>query len=386
MKTLKFLLLGVTGDLAKRKILPAIGQFASMHKVDFGVELIGYSRSVPDSQEIVSILSQETNGISPLTKLSFVQGQYEDVEYYYDAIKSLGPDDKLVVYLAVPPQVFVPFLKNSCPYSALPIDILIEKPFGRSLQESQQMLDIIAVCDLHQRVHFLDHYNFKSIVRQPLDQDKLTMIKAKTIKNLDVLILEELGLEGRAGYYNDTGAIKDILIHSFTLANHALKSLNSPTLSSQVFEVDTVQTGQYSSYLRDTELQSSSTETYYNIRGITKEGIHICMETGKKLGQKLTQITATFTDETKVVWNIAPNETVVYTDGQSKTSLVNMTHYDNKNLDHVHAFEDILHETFTSFVTSSQVIESWKIYDEVVAQTSIPKIYQDRVYPVLFNN
>ena len=174
----KFLLFGITGNLAKIKILPGLAQFAQLNKDKTSVELVGYSRSQPKLEEVENALNSgiDTNTLKisenehNLTKISFIQGGYEDGTVLFETISDLKKDERLVVYLAVPPSTFIKFLQNACPFSQNPIDVIVEKPFGRDPQEARQMLNLVYACNLHSQIHFCDHYLFKNSTLLNLDQ------------------------------------------------------------------------------------------------------------------------------------------------------------------------------------------------------------------------
>jgi glucose-6-phosphate 1-dehydrogenase len=153
MKTQKILILGITGNLAKLKILPAIGQYFDLHKDEVNIEIYGYSRSKANLEEMQSLIRSQINSsqnLNLLPKITLVQGEYTDKTFYDQLVGSLTMDDSLAIYLAVPPSIYLNFLENSCPYSKRPIDILIEKPFGESLEEGSHILEIVEKCELIQ--------------------------------------------------------------------------------------------------------------------------------------------------------------------------------------------------------------------------------------------
>jgi glucose-6-phosphate 1-dehydrogenase len=354
LRNIKILVLGITGDLARKKILPAIGQFARRQSAE--VELIGYSRSLPDQDDIRSSL-----GVSIPT--SFLQGQYEDVAYYHSIISQLKADEQLIVYLAVPPHVFIPFLKNSCPFHDRPIDIIIEKPFGQSAQEAEQMIAIIAACDLHQRVHFFDHYLYKSAAI--LDDSLVRLLSAhtkhQTLASIQVQALEDIGVKGRGGYYDHTGAIKDMMPHLFSLIVLLCKQI-SCTIPWDNLQITDLKTEQYPGYLADVELDDSTTETYFCVQG-SIDNLSLTLESGKMKPKKLTQITAQFVSGDSVVWQIAPVSQIIF--GHKAGQSVVRDIQDDGVLDHTRAFESIVAEDFSRFVSPDEVKQGWEIAERV---------------------
>jgi len=364
MPSVKILLLGVTGDLARKKILPAVGEFAVRNKHECTVSLIGYSRSQPDEVDVKNALNAVAeNGSDSLNALTFLQGQYEDAAYYNTVISELKPDEQLIVYLAVPPQVFVPFLKNSCPFSAHPIDIIIEKPFGQTRAEAEQMIDIIRACDLHQRVHFFDHYLFKSAAF--LSHDSIEKINAfsagKTAKKILIQAIESIGVKGRGGYYDQTGAIVDMVPHLYSLLRLTGNTLG--LLLVDTLKIKKVHTEQYPGYLADVEVDDSKTETYFFASGVCGD-INIELESGKMQPQKLTQISVEYDDGTKILWQFAPKEKLVFID---KNTVSEIVIENGAELDHTRAFEMTLASNFGHFVTNERVVEGWQAIESARA-------------------
>ena len=364
MLSIKILLLGITGDLARKKILPAIGEFAVRNNDKFTVSLIGYSRSQPDEVDVKNALNAaKKNGSDSLSSLKFLQGQYEDAAYYNTVISELKPNEQLIVYLAVPPQVFVPFLKNSCPFSAHPIDIVIEKPFGQTRAEAEQMIDIIRACDLHQRVHFFDHYLFKSaaFLDEVIMQKIKLFIAQKTAQKILVQAVENIGVKGRGGYYDQTGAIVDMVPHLYSLVRLAGDILDFSLV--KPLEIQKVHTEQYPGYLTDIEVDDSKTETYFFASGVC-ENINVELESGKMQSQKLTQISVEYDDGTKILWQFAPKEKLVFID---KNTVSEIVIENGVELDHTRAFEMTVANNFGHFVTNEQVVEGWQAIESVLA-------------------
>ncbi|NJK71713.1 MAG: hypothetical protein HC932_05770 [Thermales bacterium] len=144
MKRIKILLLGITGDLARIKVLPALSEFATLHQKDFEVHLIGYSRSKADEKEVENILNQNSKHDKHKIKtIEYIQDSYNNIDRFNQIIDGTSKQDKLIIYLAVPPVVFIPFLKSACPLDPSNLHIVIEKPFGRSIEELARSLILL---------------------------------------------------------------------------------------------------------------------------------------------------------------------------------------------------------------------------------------------------
>lgn len=482
----KFLLFGITGNLAKIKILPGLSQFARLNSDKVSVELIGYSRSLPKIEEIELALNsgldnsvhtkitpnkvkiQDNSKNSPqkkhnLTKISFIQGSYEDGTVLFEEISKLQKDEKLVVYLAVPPSTFIKFLQNACPFSQSLLDIIVEKPFGRDPIEAEKLLSIVNSCNLHSQVHFCDHYLFKNAtlpspeqvsqiqsffdnsdshlklpnknspeIRQnveegnvnlPNSDSKITkqtsiflsdsknptiakdLISPTNSPNLEkkitkdfihIQILEKVDLVGRAGYFDSTGALKDMWPHLFSLLVLTLQTAGfDKLLELKDVIVEQVFLGQYASYCQEAGLEDSVTETYFRIK-LQAKNLEIILESGKNLPTKITQIelvTKNFQNQTKkLLWNIYPHQNLTLQNSveknlkskniQNKSQIIELA---KEKLDQTNLFEFLLVENKNHFVSTEKIRQSWQIWQKIMDFIAFNQIkidiYDDQKLP-----
>jgi glucose-6-phosphate 1-dehydrogenase len=358
MKKIKFLVFGISGDLARRKVLPGIAQFVISNTSSEHYELIGYSRSLVEKSEIEGLFSSSTKK----PEISLYQGDYSNNQFFQEVVNNLKPDERLIAYFAVPPMVFLDLLDGFCPYYNAPIDIIIEKPFGQDLDEAKLILKKIDDCKLHNKVHFCDHYLFKngSILPENIVSE-LKPFQDKEIKSIKVIALESINVQGRSGYYDSVGALKDMLpAHLFSLLSNTRKYL--PNLDLNDIKVQIVRLGQYSNYLQDNGLQSSLADTYFEI-GVHSKYTSILLESGKNLPKKETSIEIIFTDASKIYWNIDPEKSISLfnqpTNQENKLTISNSI-----NLDHTNMFIDILEGNNNRFVNYEDTIKGWQLYDK----------------------
>lgn len=372
----KFLLLGITGDLSKRKILPALSQFAELNKDKLTIDLIGYSRSQPDKDEVIKILN-ENSSIKQhcLQEINFEQGDYNNPYFFTQILSQQKESERLIVYLAVPPIVFTDILKIACPYNTKNIEILIEKPFGNNLSEAHQMMRIMSACGLEKNVHFVDHYLFKTATI--LDSDNLQELKNTTTNELEkvsVKALESIGVNGRGAYYDQIGALKDMLpAHLVSLLLLGLSfgyHKDSATESLKTLSVTDLILGQYESYLEDIGIKESGANTYFKIEGninltnLKDKKVKVILESGKKLGKKETLIESNFANGTRILWNIDPGRKVEVYTGNKLIKEISLAK--NDYLDHTNIFESILNNDFSRFLSEEEVVNGWEMYGKVV--------------------
>lgn len=384
MQHWKFLLYGITGDLSKKMILPSLAQFAELNKEHVTVELIGYSRSKPDLVEIEHLLnSSSKNGIHPLTRISDVQGEYSDDSYLQELIGNLQEHERLIVYLAIPPMLFAPILKNFCLYNSDNINILIEKPIGQNKAEAHEIFKTVEECQLHVNANFIDHYLFKSALQLDTEAEKLLQkYQNKKINKITIQALEEFDVKGRQGYYDQNGAIKDFLPSHFISLLHHVLSKAGKTFANTIydqFEVQEVQLGQYETYLQDIEKDTSNTETYFKITGILPQNIEVTFESGKNLGSKKTIMLITFEDGSALSWELSPQKALY--DASERVELGT----DGKK-EHVNMFEDVMKRDYSRFFERDMIIAGWELHENVVnfiqAKNIEAKLYKNGIYPL----
>jgi glucose-6-phosphate 1-dehydrogenase len=362
MHTIKILLLGITGDLATRKVLPAIAQFAQINKNQINTQLIGYSRSKADTSNILNILNTNSlSGSHSLQDIQYIQGQYEDAKVLDNIFSKLKENERLIIYLAIPPIAFIPFLQNTCPLNTANIDIIIEKPFGQNLEEAENIITQTKTCNLTRRIHFFDHYAFKG--SSTIDQNILDQFVQYTnvnIKKVSIQALESVSAEGRAGYFDQTGTLKDMFQHLTSIYQLAKSYFELPVLESKNIIVEDIVLGQYDTYTLQNNKQSI-TDTYFKIDMKDLGGLQITAESGKSLGIKSTDITLELENGVCIVWNLDPQKCILVIQNGIEVDSFNLKN-DNM-LDHTRLFDAIVSDDFSRFVNHEQILETWKLYN-----------------------
>ena len=378
--------MGITGDLAKRKILPSVAQFAEINQSKFNIELIGYSRSTANHTEIKQTLDQSSsNNTHKLKNLYFVEGQYDDAEKLDIIFSDLEQNDRLIIYLAIPPAVFIPFLSKACPLNPANIDIIIEKPFGQSLEEAQEIILKSHSCTLTHRIQFFDHYAFKasSLISKFALAHTAEYIM-HPINRIEIKALESVNARGREGYYKNVGALKDMFQHLVTMYQLAHTLFDIPLLRTENLVINDLQLGQYNHFKEDINDENCTTDTYFKLSANSSNQINISMESGKSLGTKSTSIDLYCTDETKITWNLDPDKHICVT--KNDLEVLSFSLIDSNILDHTRMLTAIVADDYSRFVSHGEVYNAWNLYDMIVAykdQNAVePIIYENALYPI----
>ncbi|MGA2187214.1 MAG: glucose-6-phosphate dehydrogenase [Steroidobacteraceae bacterium] len=235
-----FVFFGATGDLAHKKIFPAL--YAMVHRGALNIPIIGMARagwslerlrdrareSVQDSADF------EPGCFAKLCQLlHYVDGDYADPRTYTQLKQALGFAQRPIHYLAIPPSLFASVVqglaKSGCADDAR---VIVEKPFGRDLKSAQELDTTLHEVFDEKSIFRIDHYLGKEAV-----QNLLYFRFANTflepiwnrnyIKDVQITMAEEFGVQGRGGFYEEVGAIRDV-VQNHLLQVIALLAMDAP--------------------------------------------------------------------------------------------------------------------------------------------------------------
>jgi glucose-6-phosphate 1-dehydrogenase len=363
-KILKVLIMGITGDYSRRKIIPSIGHFVNNFNRQVELKLLGFSRSVIDKQTVTDLLGLDDN-LSVDTVLE--TGDYSDITFFLNQIQNLQDNEKFICYLALPPSVYLDFLKKVCLITKKDFTILIEKPFGRNAAESAKISQTVMDCKLYNKVFFVDHYLFKPSSRVDV-KHLLTDFELSfdSLESIEIKALEQIGVEGRLGYYDQTGALNDMFPHLYSLFNQTLAVIN-PSFTVSSWKVLGHQSEQYPEYLLELSKANilSSTETYFKTLAAAyfpNKTINITFESGKKQKEKRTEITLNFGNITVSVGFAPECEITITKDGKLIHSIPIL---DSKFTDHERMLMDLIENNHQYFIKADKIIQYWDVIEKI---------------------
>ena len=246
---------GALGDLSRHKLLPAMYQLMKEHLVDEGFSVLGVGRDESmtddgfrDTMRKALGESDEIDGIDDglwqdlCRRLFFVSADLTNGDDYVMVGKRLEQiehgrsreDCNRLFYLAVPPSVFEPIVRNLSQSGIAPRSrtaderpwtrIVIEKPFGRSLESAQQLNDLVLGLFAEHQTYRIDHYLGKETVQNVLVLRFANSIfepiwNRQWIDHVQITAAESVGVEGRGKYYEEAGVVRDMF------QNHLLQLL-----------------------------------------------------------------------------------------------------------------------------------------------------------------
>ncbi|GEA82762.1 glucose-6-phosphate dehydrogenase [Cellulomonas gelida] len=345
---------GVTGDLARKKLMPAVYDLTNRGLLPPGFALTGFARRDWETQDFAQIVhdSVKENARTPFREatwrqlsegIRFVQGTFDDDDAFdrlRDTVEELdvsrGTGGNHAFYLSVPPSSFPVVCEQlsrsglSQPQEGRWRRVVIEKPFGHDLASARELQSIVSSVFRPDDIFRIDHYLGKETVQNLLalrfaNQLFEPIWNANYVDHVQITMAEDIGIGGRAGYYDGIGAARDVI------QNHLLQLLALTAMEEPVsFDAAALRAekekvlsavrvprdigrhtarGQYTAgwqggeqvvgFLEEEGFNPhSTTETYAAIRVDIDTrrwaGVPFYLRTGKRLGKRVTEIAVVF--------------------------------------------------------------------------------------------
>jgi glucose-6-phosphate 1-dehydrogenase len=332
---------GASGDLALRKLFPALAQrnqegvlppesrILAIVRKDEDME--GLPRQIAARLEEENLAPDHIDGF--LRRLTMVQADALKPETFKALGKALGDSERVrSFYLSTPPDLFIPICQNLAKADILtPTSrVILEKPLGRDLASAREINDAVAAILPESRTYRIDHYLGKETVQNLLVLRFANTLferswSSRDIDNVQITVAETVGLETRAGYYDKAGHMRD-MVQNHVMQLLCLFAIEPPNM----LEADAVRDekvrvlkalrpivgpdvqrhtvrGQYGPGQSDGQRvrgyaeelgHASNTETFVAIRCELDTwrwaGVPIYLRTGKRMAQRYSEIAVTF--------------------------------------------------------------------------------------------
>ncbi|WP_426566979.1 glucose-6-phosphate dehydrogenase [Angustibacter sp. McL0619] len=345
---------GVTGDLARKKLMPAVYDLANRGLLPPGFSLVGFARRDWADQDFGQIVYEavKQHARTPFREnvwkhlaegFRFVPGDFDDAkafDHLAEVVAALdterGTGGNHAFYLSIPPKFFSQVCEQlarsglSTPERDTWRRVVIEKPFGHDLASARELNHVVSQVFPADAVFRIDHYLGKETVQNILalrfaNQLFEPIWNAHYVDHVQITMAEDIGIGGRAGYYDGIGAARDVI------QNHLLQLLALTAMEEPVsFEAQDLRAekekvlsavrlpkdlgsstarGQYAAgwqggqkvigYLEEDGIsRRSTTETYAAIKLEIDTrrwaGVPFYLRTGKRLGRRVSEIAVVF--------------------------------------------------------------------------------------------
>ena len=448
------IVLGASGDLAKKKTFPALFGLFKNGFLPRDVKIIGYARTKMDHEEflrrvkshIVTPTKELEQQLGEFCKLaSYIKGQYEQDEPFQELEKHLQELEKgqsktnRVFYMALPPSMFIPvsqhLKKNNYPTKGI-ARIIIEKPFGKDLESSRELDRALQPNWKEEETFRIDHYLGKEMVKNILilrfgNEFFGATWNRNHIDNVQITFKEPFGTEGRGGYFDEFGIIRDVM------QNHLLQVLTLLAMERPIsfsaedirdekvrvlrgmpsIEPKNVIIGQYEKSLDGTKPgykeddgvpKESRCPTFCSMVAYIKnerwDGVPFILKAGKALNEQKTEVRIQYKDVTsgifkdiprnELVIRVQPNESVYIKMNSKLPGLSMQTVVTELDLTYRRRFSDLkipeayeslildaLKGDHSNFVRNDELDASWRIFTPLLHYLDANKEITPMGYP-----
>ena len=223
-------IIGISGDLARRKLLPAIAKIDQAGALPEDFSLLGISRRSIASAEVLAQVSdmaaeEQARLATMLTMHTMDLEKDADYTALHKLFANTDQPAQVLFYLSVPPQMAQPIISRLGKAGfgkGSDTKLLLEKPFGSDLLSAQTLIDETKRYFDESQLYRIDHYLAKEMAQNIIVFRSQNSLFRQTwngqfIEKIDITVSEQIGIEGRSTFYEQTGALRD------SLQSHALQ-------------------------------------------------------------------------------------------------------------------------------------------------------------------
>jgi glucose-6-phosphate 1-dehydrogenase len=331
---------GATGDLAYKKIFPALQAMAKRGALDFPV--IGVAKSGWNNEQLIARAKAsctEYGGLDEKAfavlagRMKYVDGDYSDMAVFKKLREVLGACQRPAHYLAIPPSMFPLVVENlakaDCTSDAR---VIVEKPFGRDLESAKDLNETLHKVFPERSIFRIDHYLGKESVQNLLyfrfaNAFMEPIWNNQYVESVQITMAENFGVKGRGKFYEETGVVRDVIQnHLLQVVSYLAMEAPSSTYYEAIrdeqakvlrnvrpMSVDHMVRGQFKGYRDEPGVDKDSyMATYAALRLYVDSwrwyGVPFYVRAGKCLKMTVTEVTVELKNPPPVVFAEPPAE------------------------------------------------------------------------------
>lgn len=427
------ILFGATGDLTRRRLIPALYRLAVDGDLD--IPVLGVSRrDIGDDgfRDLVATALEELGvKVDPrvyeklAANLAYVHGDYRQASTFERIGERMGDQNCTVSFLAIPPDLFDDVVQG---LAAAGLNergrVVVEKPFGRDTESARELSEIIHRHYPEERVYRIDHFLGKEALQNLMVfRFSNTMLEPiwnrHYVRGVQITMAEDFGVEGRGGFYDSVGAMRDV-VQNHLLVLMSLLAMEPPVSdrpdafrdervkvleATKPLRPEDVVVGQYDGYRdEDGVAPGSITETYFGARLEVDSwrwaGVPWVIRAGKGLAGTVTEAVVEFLRPPRMLFADddsapAPNRLVFRSKPHDRISLAMqakrpgpeivsepvelLLDYGKSRAETQDAYHRLLGDALKGdqslFARVDGVMEAWRIVQAVVDARLKPEIY-----------